>query len=119
MKIAIVLLACVVVVFSQRPGGSDALGRQMHQSIGRWLHQDPHMTIAECMTKCDATYDLIGVDESMNDVLCDRTCTCEVQKNCPHHQNGGSGGHTGGHTRPAHPTHTRPAHPRTTHKPAA
>merc|ERR1712110_1030543 len=99
MKVCLALCALVAVTLAQRPpaGNHDqhGLGGLIHHEVVALLAADSALTEDMCATKCYALFDLVdGADETQTDTLCKTVCTCEIQKNCPHHQQ--------------HQQHTRP-----------
>merc|ERR1712156_288376 len=108
MKVALALCALVAVTLAQRPPAGNhnqhnqhnnhdqhGLGGLIHHEVVALLAADSALTEDMCATKCDALFDLVdGADETQTDTLCKTVCTCEIQKNCPHHQQ--------------HQQHTRP-----------
>ncbi|XP_005094927.1 uncharacterized protein LOC101862255 [Aplysia californica] len=98
MKVAIVLLACVAAAFAQHHNGG--MGDLIHHEVVALIQADPNLTVDNCVTKCDALFDLIDQhDEDRTDDMCKHACDCEINKTCDHHM------HVTHPTHHPHPTH--------------
>merc|ERR1712130_499199 len=110
MKVAIVLCALVAVSFAQMH--HDKLAELIHHEVHALFQADPNLTMDNCVTKCDALFDLIDSnDENVTDDLCKKNCDCEINNNhCGHHHNMMTT--QAGQTHAPHPTHPpHPSHP--------
>merc|ERR1711963_496191 len=96
MKVFLTLCALVAVAIAQRPGGNHGnhgdhgLAGLIHHEVVALITADSALTVDQCSTKCDALFDLVdGHDETQTDQMCKEVCDCEINKNCPHHQQHG------------------------------